>query len=189
MKALVVALLGLAVAHGQGGRVAVVIETEMGAIEAEVALDQAPITGTNFLKYVDAGLYTNARFLRTVKPDNQPKNEVKIEVIQAGTAPGTRQFAPIRLERTSATGLTHTSGTLSMARTGPDSATSEFFICIGDQHSLDFGGKRNPDGQGFAAFGHVTQGMEVVRMIQAAPADAQRLRPPVRILRIVRKKG
>jgi peptidyl-prolyl cis-trans isomerase A (cyclophilin A) len=189
MKTLIAVWLGFVLAHAQAGKVAVAIETELGTIEAEVALDKAPVTGTNFLKYVDAGLYTNARFHRTVKQDNQPKNDVKIEVIQAGTATGTRQFAPIRLERTSATGLTHDSGTLSMARSAPDSATSEFFICIGDQRSLDFGGKRNPDGQGFAAFGHVTKGMDIVRKIQTAPAEGQRLTPAVRILRIVRKGG
>ena len=73
-----------------------------------------------------------------------------------------------------------------MARSGPDTATSSFFICIGDQPSLDFGGRRNPDGQGFAAFGRVTRGMEVVRAIQMSPAEGQRLVPPIAILRIVR---
>jgi peptidyl-prolyl cis-trans isomerase A (cyclophilin A) len=140
---------------------------------------------------VDAGLYDNARFHRTVKPGNQPNNQIRIDVIQGGTAAGTKQFPPIPLERTSATGLTHVDGTLSMARDGPDTATSEFFICVGDecgdQGALDFGGRRNPDGQGFAAFGRVTKGMEIVRKIQAAPADGQRLTPPIRILRIVRK--
>ncbi len=70
-----------------------------------------------------------------------------------------------------------------MARDGPDTATSDFFICIGDQPELDFGGRRNPDGQGFAAFGRVTVGMDVVRRIQAAPADGQALAPPVVIRR------
>jgi peptidyl-prolyl cis-trans isomerase A (cyclophilin A) len=189
MKTMIAVWLGLAAVHAQGGKVTVVIETELGAIEAEVALDKAPVSGANFLRYVDAGLYDNALFHRTVKADNQPNNDVKIEVIQAATAAGARQFAPIPLERTSATGLTHTSGTLSMARAAPDSATSDFFICIGDQHSLDFGGKRNPDGQGFAAFGHVTKGMDIVRKIQAAPAGGQRLTPPVRILRVARKRA
>ena len=81
-----------------------------------------------------------------------------------------------------ATGLRHLDGTLSMARDGPDTATGDFFICIGDQPELDFGGRRHPDGQGFAAFGRVVRGMDVVRAIQAAPADAQHLTPPVRIL-------
>jgi quinoprotein glucose dehydrogenase len=166
----------------------VVIETEMGNIEAEIDTVHAPVSAASFLRSVDAGLYDGARFHRTVTPDNQPNNDVKIEVIQAGLAPGTKDIAPIPLERTSVTGLTHRDGTLSMARRGPDTATSDFSICIGDQPSLDFGGKRNPDGQGFAAFGRVTAGMEVVRKIQGQPSDTgQRLTPPVKILKIRRK--
>jgi peptidyl-prolyl cis-trans isomerase A (cyclophilin A) len=92
----------------------------------------------------------------------------------------------LALERTRDTGLSHKDGTVSMARAGPDTATSDFFICIGDQPPLDFGGKRNPDGQGFAAFGRVVAGMDVVRRIQAAPAEGQSLKPPVRILRAKR---
>ncbi len=187
MKTLITVILACAAAHAQTARVAVIIETSLGSIEAEIALDKAPVTGANFLRYVDAGRYQNGQFHRTVKLDNQPNNAVKIEVIQAGTAAKVEQFPPIVLERTSLTGLTHTSGALSMARVGPDTAASDFFICIGDQPSLDFGGKRNPDGQGFAVFGRVTKGMEIVRKIQAAPAQAQRLDPPVRILRIARK--
>ena len=95
-------------------------------------------------------------------------------------------YGPIPLERTSKTGLRHVDGTISMARDGPETATSEFFICIGDQPELDFGGRRNPDGQGFAAFGRVTAGMEVVRRIQQSPAREQRLDPPITILRIRR---
>jgi peptidyl-prolyl cis-trans isomerase A (cyclophilin A) len=71
---------------------------------------------------------------------------------------------------------------ISMARSTPDSAVSDFFICIGDQPSLDFGGTRNPDGQGFAAFGRVIRGMDVVRAIQTAPAEGQKLTPPVPIV-------
>jgi peptidyl-prolyl cis-trans isomerase A (cyclophilin A) len=74
-----------------------------------------------------------------------------------------------------------------MARDGPDTATGDFFICIGDQPELDFGGKRNPDGQGFAAFGRVVKGMDVVKKIQAAPAQEQKLTPPVKIKTIRRK--
>ena len=73
-----------------------------------------------------------------------------------------------------------------MARDGPDTATSDFFICIGDQPELDYGGHRNPDGQGFGAFGRVVQGMEVVRQIQTARAQGQRLTPPIAILDIIR---
>jgi len=173
-------------AAGQTRPVSVVIETELGSIEAEIAGDRAPITAQNFLKYVDAGLYDGGSFHRTVKPGNQPDRDVKIEVIQAGRVPGSAGFPPIPLERTSVTGLSHKDGTLSMARNGPDTASSDFSICIGDQPSLDFGGKRNPDGQGFAAFGRVVKGMDVVRKIQASPASGQRLTPPIRILKITR---
>ena len=173
----------------QSSRVAVVVETELGSVEVEIDITRAPVSAANFLRYVDAGLYNQGVFHRTVKPDNQPNNDVKIEVIQAGPALGAKTFPPIPLERTSVTGLSHRDGTISMARDGPDTATSDFFICIGDQPSLDFGGKRNPDGQGFAAFGHVTSGMEVVRKIQTQPSDRkQGLTPPVRILKITRKR-
>ena len=137
----------------------------------------------------DGKFYEGGLFHRTVKPDNQPDNKVRIEVIQAGVNPEREKdsFPPIKLERTRQTGLAHQDGTISMARDGPDSATSDFFLCVGDQPELDFGGKRNPDGQGFAAFGRVVKGMEVVKKIQAAKADGQTLNPPVKILKVVRK--
>ena len=187
MKSLLLVLAAASVALAQNGPVAVVIETELGVIEAEIDTVHAPISGANFLRYVDAGLYNGARFHRSVKPDNQPNNDVKIEVIQAGLAPGTKGFPAIPLERTSVTGLSHKDGSLSMARNGPDTGTSDFSICVGDQPSLDFAGKRNPDGQGFAAFGRVTKGMDVVRKIQAQPVELQRLTPPIKILKISRK--
>lgn len=159
----------------------VVLKTDLGDIELQVDLTAAPVTAANFLKYVEAGRYDGGRFHRTVRPDNQPDNQVKIEVVQAGVDPRRQNddWAPIQLERTRDTGLKHRDGSLSMARDGPDSATSDFFVCIGDQPELDFGGKRNPDGQGFAAFGQVTRGMDVVRRIQGSPADHQALTPPV----------
>jgi peptidyl-prolyl cis-trans isomerase A (cyclophilin A) len=85
------------------------------------------------------------------------------------------------LERTRDTGLKHLDGTLSMARNGPDTAQESFSICVGDQPELDFGGKRNPDGQGFAAFGRVVKGMDIVRKIHESPANGQQLTPSVRI--------
>ncbi len=161
----------------------VVLSTELGDIEVEVDTVRAPVTGANFLRYVDLGFYRFGRFHRTVRADNQPQSKVKIAVIQAGLDTlRVRDFPPIPLERTRATGLRHRDGSVSMARDGPDSATSDFFICIGDQPELDFGGRRNPDGQGFAAFGRVVRGMEVVRRIHEAPADGQQLEPPVPIL-------
>ena len=177
-------------AHAQTGRVPIVIETPFGTIEAELDSAKAPGTVTNFLRYIDAHAYDGGRFHRTVRLDNQPTNDVKIEVIQAGVAPDTTRprWPAIPLERTNVTGLRHVDGALSMARGGPDSATSDFFICIGAQPELDFGGKRNADGQGFAAFGRITRGMEVVRKIQAQSAEAQRLSPPVGIVRIRRAR-
>jgi peptidyl-prolyl cis-trans isomerase A (cyclophilin A) len=183
----VLALMLAAPLLAQQGPVTVIIETELGVMEAEIDVAKAPLSGANFLKYVDAKLYDGGRFHRTVTPGNQPDNQVKIEVVQAGRAPGTQGFPAIPLERTSVTGLQHQDGTLSMARNGPDTATSDFSICLGDQPSLDFAGKRNPDGQGFAAFGRVVKGMDVARKIQGQPADGQRLTPPVRILSIRRK--
>lgn len=176
-------LLLSAIAFG-GAPVRVVIETEQGDIEVEIDTARAPVTAENFLHYVDAGHYDSGQFHRTVTPDNQPQNDVKIEVVQASVAEARKSEgrSPIPLERTTVTGLSHVDGAISMARDGPDSATSSFFICIGDQQELDFGGKRNPDGQGFAAFGRVVSGMEVVRRIQASPREEQRLTPPVRIL-------
>lgn len=166
--------------------VRVLMETEAGAIEIEIDLAHAPVTGANFLKYVDAGLYDGGRFHRTVTMANQPDNRVKIEVIQAAASAAREgEYLPaIPLERTSVTGLSHVDGTLSMARDGPDTARDEFFVCIGDQKALDFGGARNPDGQGFAAFGRVVRGMDVVRRIQGSPANRQALQPTIRILRV-----
>lgn len=166
--------------------------TTLGDIEAELDATRAPVTVANFLRYIDAGRYTDGRFHRTVTttPDNQPGKTVKIDVIQAGANPAfaEKDWPAIPLERTRDTGLHHIDGALSMARDGPDTATSDFFICVGAQPELDFAGQRNPDGQGFAAFGRVTRGMEIVRRIQAASADGQSLTPPIRILRIERLK-
>jgi peptidyl-prolyl cis-trans isomerase A (cyclophilin A) len=167
----------------------VVVQTAMGDIEIEVDTVRAPVSGGRFLQHVDAGLYNGGRFHRTVKMDNQPKDAVKIEVIQAGIDPARDKevTATIPLERTSVTGLRHVDGTVSTPRLTPDSARTGFFICVNDQPSLDFGGKRNPDGQGFGAFGRVVRGMDVVRRIQMAPnTDAQNLTPPVPIVSIKR---
>jgi peptidyl-prolyl cis-trans isomerase A (cyclophilin A) len=191
--------------------VSVVIATPLGEIAVELAIAHAPVTTNNFLHYVDGGFSDGGRFHRTVTPGNQsnanlreekigagidpaadraqlPNDAIQIEVIQGGINP-VRQGElgpPIPLERTKDTGLRHGDGAISMARLTPDSAVSDFFICIGDQPELDFGGRRNPDGQGFAAFGHVTSGMDAVRAIQQSPADGQSLDPPVEIVTITR---
>jgi peptidyl-prolyl cis-trans isomerase A (cyclophilin A) len=171
------------------GLVRVALETEMGVIEIDVDTRHAPITSANFLRYVDAGLYSGGRFHRTVRPGTETDTAVPIQVIQAGRAPRTPGFPAIPLERTSTTGLKHVDGAVSMARSGADTATSDFFICIGDQPSLDDGGARDIDGLGFAVFGRVVTGMDVVRRIQAAPVfpGSQTLLPLVSITKASRR--
>jgi len=172
------------------------VQTTLGDIVIELDPVKAPGTTANFLRYVDGGHYDGGTFHRTVKMDNQPESTIKIEVIQAGVAESKAKsnFPPIPLERTSKTGLKHVDGAVSMARGTADSATSGWFICINDQPSLDFGGMRNPDGQGFAAFGKVVSGMDVVRKIQQAPSsadrktntEAQKLTPPITVVKVSR---
>jgi peptidyl-prolyl cis-trans isomerase A (cyclophilin A) len=164
----------------------VLIKTSQGDIRVELYPQKALITTENFLRYVDAGLYNGTTFFRTVTMDNQPKDDVKIEVIQGGQVPKELEYPPITLERTTLTGLKHLDGVISMGRFKPDSAKSSFFFCIGDQPELDYGGKRNPDGQGFAAFGTVIDGMDVVISIQVEPHEGQRLTPPIEIKSIKR---
>jgi peptidyl-prolyl cis-trans isomerase A (cyclophilin A) len=163
-------------------------ETALGAFEVEIDPARAPVTAANFLKYVDGGFYNGGRVHRSARLETQAARPVKIEVIQAGFSPARQSdaFPPIPLESTSVTGILHKDGTISMARSGPDTATSDFFICIGDQPSLDFGGARNPDGQGFAAFGRVVSGMDAVRAIHKAPAEGETLTPPITITRASR---
>ena len=172
-KLMMVALLTMASICTDAETIKVKLETSMGDIHFDLYADKAPKTVANFLKYIDAGIFNGGSFYRVVHMQNQEQNDVKIEVIQGGisTKEGAKQFEAIPLERTRDTGLKHLDGTLSMGRLEPDTATSEFFICINDQPSLDFGGKRNPDGQGFAAFGQVTKGMDVVRAIQKVETD------------------
>lgn len=165
----------------------ITIKTELGDIRAELYVEQAPLTVKNFLSYIKIKAYTNSSFYRTVRHDNQAENPlpltVPIEVIQGGLGMDDhplRQVA-ITLETTQTTALSHLDGSLSMGRLEPDSASSEFFICINDQADLDYGGKRNPDGQGFAVFGRVTKGMDIVKQIQASPATGQWLEPSIRI--------
>jgi len=131
--------------------VTVVFETELGNIVFEVDVAHAPVTAVNFLKYVDGRFYDGGIVNRSVRPDNTTRHDVEIQVIQfqSDRARRSEMFPPILLERTSVTGLKHIDGALSMARNGPDSATSSFSIMVGDQPELDFAGKRNPDGQGF----------------------------------------
>ncbi len=190
----------------------VVLETAFGTIVVALDTARAPRTAENFLFYIDGGFYDGGKFHRTVTADNNantnlraekigagidpkadsrklPNDAIAIQVIQGGINPdrSDEQREPLALERTSETGLKHLDGTISMARFTPDSAVSDFFICIGDTPELDFGGQRNPDGQGFAAFGQVIEGMDVVRTIQQQPANGQTLDPVVPIVHARRR--
>jgi len=154
-------------------QVLVTMKTDAGDMLIELYPDTAPVTVQNFLNYVDGGYYNGAQFYRVVRADNQQQNKIKIEVIQGGlqAEPEDLPFAAIEHESTELSGIRHTDGVISMARDEPGTASSEFFIVINDQPELDFGGQRNPDGQGFAAFGKVVDGMDVVRTIQSMPTD------------------
>ncbi len=161
---------------------AVELVTPLGTIVVELYPEQAPQTVANFLRYVDEGRLAGATFYRAVTLANQPNDSVRIEVIQGGLGRSRdRALPPIPHESTDITGLRHVDGTLSMARSAPGSASSEIFITLGPQPELDYGGKRNPDGQGFAAFGRVVSGMEVVKAIHSQEADGQMLVDPVAI--------
>jgi len=164
----------------------VLVETILGDIEINVDEVKAPLTSVNFLRYVDVGLYDGTTFFRAVTMDNQPNDAVKIEVIQGGQLDKAREYPPIVHETTVMTGIKHLDGVISMGRLRPGSAASSFFICINDQPELDYGGRRNPDLQGFSAFGKVTQGMDVVRIIHAQPRERQKLAPPIPILKVTR---
>lgn len=189
IAALLIGLAPLLLTQAGAQTVRVRFETALGAFEVELDAARAPATVANVLRYVDGGFYDGGQVHRSARLETQTTRPVKIEVIQAGINPARERdgFPPIPLERTNVTGILHKDGTISMARSRPDTATSDFFICIGDQPSLDFGGARNPDGQGFAAFGHVVSGMDIVRAIHQAPAEGETLTPPVTITRARRQ--
>lgn len=188
-------LLLAVLTQAQAPSVIVIFETELGNITMEVDVAKAPISAANFLKYVDGKFYDGGRVIRSVRPDNTIRHDVEIQVIQFQTDRARRRedFPAIPLERTSVTGLRHVDGALSMARGGPDSATSSFSIMVGDQPTLDFGGARNADGQGFAVFGKVIAGMDVVKKIHSSKTGTtgdygpETLDPPIRVIRAYRK--
>ena len=164
------------------------IETGLGTVEVALYAEKAPKTVAAFLANVDAGIYKNASFYRVLKNDNVPE-EYNTGVIQGGVfnsiAGRALQLKGIEHESPRQTGLTHKSGTISMARTTAGSASSEFFICIGDQKQFD-SSSRGSDGQGYAAFGKVTKGMDVVMKIQNARSDGDRFVKQIRIENITR---
>ncbi len=167
----------------------VLINTQMGTIEVELFPEQAPKTVAAFLSYVDSGFYNKSSFYRVLKSDafSNPNNT---GIIQAGiwqTNPEKKvTMAGIEHETTKQSGLSHTSGTISLARTTPGSANTEFFICIGDQSPLDFDRRGTEDGQGFAAFGKVFEGMDIVRKIQDKKSSGDKFVEKIEIIRITR---
>jgi peptidyl-prolyl cis-trans isomerase A (cyclophilin A) len=165
----------------------IVINTESGDITLELYADRAPVTVANFLRYIDSSMFVKSCFYRIVRADNQPRDSVRIAVIQGGRWQNEdKGFPAIQLETTEKTGIKHKDGVISMARSTPDSATSEFFICVGDQPELDFKGKRNKDGMGFAAFGRVVSGLDVVYKIHNNNAPDQYLQEKIIIKNILR---
>jgi peptidyl-prolyl cis-trans isomerase A (cyclophilin A) len=165
----------------------ILIETKIGDIEIELLPNQAPRTVAAFLSYIDSGFYSKASFYRVLNADNQPSNAPKAELIQGGLYGSSRSELPgIPHENTQQTRILHKDGTISLARQEPGTANTEFFICLGDQPGFDFGGENNPDGQGYAAFGRVFKGMDIVRRIYNLPENDQRFEPPVAIYNITR---
>jgi len=178
----------------EGGAVSVEMTTNLGVITMEIYTDAAPVTATNFLRLVDGGHLNGGSFYRAVSPKNDNGSPI-ISVIQGGLGDAEGPFPPIAHETTADTGLLHVDGAVSMARADVGTASTELFICIGDQPALDFGATRNPDGQGFAVFGRVTEGMDVVKAIHTQPADTptefaymagQILEEPVEIISVRR---
>ena len=153
----------------------IIMETSLGTITLELFPKKAPTTVNNFLSYIEQNRYNECHFYRVVHSNNQPENKILIEVIQGGLGIDKHplELKSIIHENTDQTNILHKNGTISMASLEPGTASSEFFICINDQPELDYGGKRNPDGQGFAAFGQVIKGMEIVKKIQMMDSKDQ----------------
>lgn len=168
----------------------ILIETQLGDIEVELFAEQAPKTVAAFLSYIDSGFYNKTTFYRVLKTEELPTT-TNTGIIQGGLwqtkAAKKITMAGIVHETTKQTGLTHQSGTISLARTTPGSANTEFFICIGDQSPLDFGRRGTEDGQGYAAFGTVFKGMDIVRKIQAKKSHGDKFVEMIEIYKITNR--
>lgn len=157
-----------------------------------LATSRAPLSAHDFLRYVDAGCYDGGAFDRLVRPDNDNGSPV-VSVVQGCVAPGAVLSAGVPHEPTTDTGLRHVGGAVSLPRLGLGTGSgARFFVCVGDAPALDAGGRRQLDGAGFAVFGHVVAGMDVVREIHGQPCTAEadhayvRGQVPVRPVRIQR---
>lgn len=174
----------------------VVISTAQGDITVELFVDKAPITAKNYLKYVDRKLYDGATFYRASKPPGQAANDYG--TVQGGLQNDPKKvLPPIAHESTLKTGILHKDGVISMGRHAPGTAQADWFICVGDMSYLDADPK-DPKNPGFAAFGHVVSGMDVVQKILGMPTDPNRgegamkgemLVKPVKIVSIRRVAG
>lgn len=168
----------------------IIISTKYGDIELELYPKQAPKTVAAFLGYVDADLYKNASFYRVLNSDNQATDAPKADLIQGGIWQTNPQklasLKGIPHENTHHTGILHKTGTISLAREEPGTASSEFFICIGDQPGYDSGGVNNADKQGYAAFGRVVRGMDLVIRLYNRDQKDQSFTPPIPIYDISR---
>ncbi|WP_298299119.1 peptidylprolyl isomerase [Hydrotalea sp.] len=166
------------------------IETTLGYIEVELYPEKAPKTVAAFLSYVDSGYYKRANFYRVLNDLNQPINAPKTELVQGGIWKTNNQLATsvpgIPHESTQQTGLKHEAGTVSLARMAPGTAGTEFFICMEQEPGLDYGGANMDDKQGFAVFGKVVKGMDIVEKIYNSSDYNQYLDPPVVIFNIRR---
>jgi peptidyl-prolyl cis-trans isomerase A (cyclophilin A) len=183
-------LAGCREANKNSDTIEIEIKTVEGTIVAELYPKKAPASVKAFLDIVDKGLYQRSYFYRILSDENQPSNAPKAELIQGGLWSRTKkrpELPRVPHETTQQTGLTHSAGTLSFAREEPGSASSEFFITLSDLPGFDFGGENNADGQGYAAFGRVIRGMEVVRKIYRKPETDQYFDPPVMIVDIQRR--
>jgi peptidyl-prolyl cis-trans isomerase A (cyclophilin A) len=138
--------------------------TAEGLLVLELEAEKAPLTVANFLKYVDAGRYNGGEIYRGMAVSTNPL----MGLVQGGAKPG-KPIPPVAHEPTTQTGLKHIDGTLSLARYAPGTGTSDFFICVGDAGYLDANPAATGDNAGFAAFGRVTQGMDIVKRILVMP--------------------
>ena len=173
------------------GKPRVAIETDKGTIVVELEDKKAPVTAANFLSYVDRHRFDNGQFFRA----NRAKGAPGAGSIQGQPKPYSRRAPPIAHESTLKTGLKHTAGAISMGRDAVGSATADFFICASAQPYLDAKPGKSDAAQGYAVFGHVVQGMDVVRKILAGRTDGatnvpamkgQILNPPVKIISMKR---
>jgi len=144
--------------------VRVVMHTAQGDIHLAIEKGRAPITAGNFLRYVDQKRFDNITFYRAMKVDE----EGKYGLVQGGLRGDPKRVYPaIAHEPSAVTGLSHKDGAISMAQAKPGTATADFFIIIGDLVSLD--GRNTPEDPGYAVFGRVTEGMDVVKAIMGLP--------------------